>query len=62
MSVKLVAPSQTGSVTWAGRAYEVVKGTVEVPEEAVAHLHAHGYRLPKRETLSLKGKPKDDAA
>jgi hypothetical protein len=49
-------------VTWAGRAYEVVKGLVEVPEEAVAHLHAHGYRLPKRETLSLKGKPKDDAA
>ncbi len=49
-TVKLKAPKDASHVSFAGRAYEVVRGVVEVPSEAAAHLLAHGYAAFKGET------------
>lgn len=40
---KLKGPVNAGSVSFAGKEYAAKKGVVEVPEEAVASLAAHGF-------------------
>lgn len=41
--VKLKGDPKAGSVSFGGKEYPVKKGIVEVPEEAVAALAAHGF-------------------
>ena len=42
-TVKLKAPKDAAHVSFKGKVYDVVRGAVEVPAEALAHLAAHGY-------------------
>ncbi len=55
-TIKLKAPKDASSATFAGRLYEVVRGAVEVPAEAAAALVAHGYTALRQEAeKSVKG-------
>jgi hypothetical protein len=45
--VKLNAPEDAGSVSFAGVEYPVADGSVSVPAEAVDVLASHGYTIPK---------------
>ena len=50
-TVRLKAPKDAAQVSFGGKVYEVVRGAVEVPAEAVAHLFAHGYAPFKAESV-----------
>jgi hypothetical protein len=48
-TVKLKAPKDAAQVSFKGKVYEVAKGIVEVPAEAVATLLSHGYAALKQD-------------
>lgn len=44
---RMMAPDNSGPVTWGGVVYEVVEGVVAVPPAASGDLEAHGFILVK---------------
>ena len=53
-TIKLKAPKDAAHVSFGGKVYEVMKGVVEVPAEAVSHLVSHGYTAMRAEAEKVE--------